>query len=60
MWLIGVWLSECKGQEEKVLGCRIFTKACDLGNVGMIVWVVILLLFCLLPASNAFVQLFCL
>ena len=36
MWLIGVWLSVCKEQEG-----RVFAKACDLGNVGMIAWVVV-------------------
>ena len=41
MWLIGVWLSGCKEQEGRVLVMQDFTKACDMGSVGMIVWVVV-------------------
>ena len=38
MWLIGIWLPGCKEQEGRVFGdARFFYKACDLGNVEMIV-----------------------
>ena len=42
MWLFGVWLTGSKEQEGRVLVMKIFAKACDLGNVGMIVWVFVL------------------
>ena len=27
---------------EGLVGCKIFAKACDLGSIGMIMWVVVL------------------
>ena len=43
MWLIGLWLSECKEREARVFGdVRFFSKACDLGNVETIVRVLVL------------------
>ena len=43
MWLIRVFLVEVQGAKwEGLVGCKIFAKACVLGSIGMIMWVVVL------------------
>ena len=39
-WGLVVWVPG--GRWEGLVGYKIFTKACDLGSLGMITWVVVL------------------